>query len=160
LVQSRPDHELIANTSSHPDHQLIANTANPQKAPAHQLTEPAESVTEVHRIYLSAPVMMRLSGAQILFSRAMPTWLRITHYIEEIIAKFWKLHELENALGKVSQLKAGICRDNIDKLKSGLQTIEDEANQIVRSSYSQDFAMLTRGKRPFQMQLAGSRRTG
>jgi hypothetical protein len=40
-------------------------------------------------------VMVKLPGSHILLSRWMPTWMRIGHYIEGIIAGFRKIDEVE-----------------------------------------------------------------
>lgn len=122
------------------------------------ITKQKEFVTEFYRIYLSIPIMVKLPGSHILLSRLMPTWMRLGHYVEEIVVAAQKTDEVEEMLGKISLLKAGICPENIDKFKLALQVIEDAANKILQGAGSDDeLAWSMRGKPPFYAQLAGSR---
>jgi hypothetical protein len=88
-----------------------------------KLIEQGETVNEKQRIYLSIPVMVKLPGSHILLSRWMPTWMRIGHYIEGIIAGFRKIDEVEQTLGKIRLLKSGVCPTNIEMFKLSLQKI-------------------------------------
>src|SRR6266480_4284042 len=89
-------------------------------------------VTELHRIFVKMPIMLKVPGPRILLSRWLPMWMRLAHYAAAIWAGFRKIDEVEEMLGVLMQLKQGVCPDDIDRLKKGLQEIEDTSNTLLR----------------------------
>ena len=118
-----------------------------------------KTVVELHQVYVAMPVIYKLPFTHIMFSRMMPTWMRIGHYIEAIMAGFGKIDEVEEALGKIDQLNRGVCPSDIMNFKKALQVIEDAATELIRraarSGQEGDIVRLMTGKGPYPIRYAG-----
>ena len=116
-------------------------------------------VTELHRLFVSLPVMFKISGPQILLSRWLPMWMRLGHYAASIWAGLRKIDELQEMLGTVALLKTGVCPDDIKTLKESLRKIEEEMNKLLRRAAESaapegELARLMHGRAPGSVQIA------
>ena len=103
-----------------------------------------KTVRETHRVFVSLPMMHKISGPRIALMAITPLKLKLPFYAAQIWNGFKKLSELEKPLAIILALKKGLCPKDIKALESGLQKAADELNSLLRQAARSDEGELAR----------------
>ncbi|HEV2705330.1 MAG TPA: hypothetical protein VGV59_05365 [Pyrinomonadaceae bacterium] len=95
-----------------------------------------KAVRETHRVFVSLPMMQKISGPRIALMAIIPLKMKLPVYAAQIWNAFKKLSELEKPLAIILALKKGLCPQDIKALESGLQKAADELNGLLRQAAS------------------------
>jgi hypothetical protein len=118
---------------------------------------------EVHAVFASFPVMVKLPGPRIALMAVTPMYLKLPVYAGMAYRVFSRIEEMERVLKVILKLQKGYCSDDIKGLESGLRAIEQEGNQFLwrarqnRRQGPEELAWLMRNKQPGEGLFAGAR---
>jgi hypothetical protein len=86
------------------------------------LNKQGRSVHEIHRVFVSLPMMHKLQGPLIALMALTPWKVKLPMYAAQIWKAFQKLEEIEKPLAKILALKKGFCPQDIKALMEGLKS--------------------------------------
>lgn len=93
-------------------------------------------VIEMHRLFVSMPMMFKLQGPRIALMAISPWYIKAANYASQIVAAFRKIDEIEKVMGRIMNLKKGFCPDDIKSLEEGLKLFETELNLLLERAAS------------------------
>jgi hypothetical protein len=85
-------------------------------------------VREMHRVYVSLPMLYKVPGPRIALMSMSPAWIKLGAYATLIGKAFLEMRQVEQAMEKVLALKEGLCPEDIRALELGLNKLETEFN--------------------------------
>jgi hypothetical protein len=88
-------------------------------------------VLEMHRVFVSIPMMYKLQGPRIALNAISPWYLKLANYGGQIAVGFKKLNEIEKVMARILKLKKGFCPEEIKAMVDGLKAFETELNLLL-----------------------------
>jgi hypothetical protein len=95
------------------------------------LNKQGRSVREIHRVFVSLPMMYKIAGPRVMLMALTPWYLKMPVYAAQIWNAFQKLEELEKPMAEILALRKGFCPGDINALEEGLKKIETELNYLI-----------------------------